>query len=156
MSAANGGRLSSSVRSRVLLAIALTVAFYTLALLMATVLIAGPTAVWVATGYGNIFLTLALIAAGVAILRSTVPVRSEFEAPGLELPGDEQPELHALLDEVAAASSERGPDAVYLDLAVNAGVFDRRRRRFLILGLPLLATLDHDELSAVVAHELGH
>ena len=35
-------------------------------------------------------------------------------------------------------------------------MFEHRRERVLLLGLPLLATLDREELSAVVAHELGH
>jgi heat shock protein HtpX len=144
------------VRWRVLLAIALTAAFYTLALVTVAVLIAGPIAVWIITDHGNIWLTFAGPAAGIAILRSMVPTRDDFEAPGPELSRDRQPELHALVDEVAAASGHAGPDSVYLDLSVNAGVFEHRRERVLLLGLPLLATLDREELSAVVAHELGH
>ena len=156
MPAAGSEPRSPSVRSRVLLAIALTVAFYTMSFLIVAVLIAGPIVVWATTGYGNIFLTFALFAAGIAILQSMSAARSEFEAPGPELSGHEQPELHALLGEVAAATGVRAPDAVYLGLSVNAGVSEPHRQRFLVLGLPLMATLDRDELRAVVAHELAH
>ena len=144
------------MRSRVLLAIALTVAFYVLSVLMAAVLIGGPIAVWAVADRGNIFLTFALIGAGLAILRSMFATRGDFEPPGPELTRDEQPELHAWLDEVAAASGEPVPDAVYLDLAVNAAAGQHQRQRFLLIGLPLFATFDRDELGFVAAHELGH
>jgi Zn-dependent protease with chaperone function len=147
---------SRSVRSRILLAIALTVAFYTMSFLIVAVLIAVPIVMYATTGQGNIFVAFATIAAAIAILRSMSATRSEFEAPGPELSRHEQPELHALVEEVAAATGERVPDAVYLGLAVNAGVSEPRRQRFLILGLPLMATLDRDELRAVVAHEMAH
>lgn len=45
---------------------------------------------------------------------------------------------------------------MYLDLPVNASVLEHRKRRIMLLGLPLLATLSRDELRAVVAHEYGH
>lgn len=145
-----------SLRNRALLAIALTVAFYLLALGVALTLIVTPVAVWWLNGQGNIWVTLAMIGAGAAILRAIVPERDRFEPPGPELRRDEQPRLRALLDEVAAEAGERPADAVYLDLPVNASVLEHRRQRVMLLGLPLLATLDADELRAVVAHEYGH
>lgn len=145
-----------SLRGRAALAVALTVAFYGLAIVVAVGLIAGPLALEVSAGRGNIWLTIACIAAGLTILRAIIPPRNTFTPPGPELTRAEQPELHAELDRVAAATGAEGADAVYLDLAVNAAVLEHRRRRIMILGLPLLATLGRDELAAVIAHEYGH
>lgn len=145
-----------SLRGRILLAVALTVAFYTLALVIAAGLIAGPIVLWTSSGHGNLWLTVACVGAGVAILRSIVPERARFEPPGPELTPDDQPALHAEIDSVARAIGARVPDAVYLDLPVNAAVLEHRRRRIMLLGLPLFATLGRDELRAVIAHEYGH
>lgn len=68
----------------------------------------------------------------------------------------QQPRLHELVDSVAADVGEPPPDGIYLDLPVNASVTEHRRRRMMLLGLPLLATLDAEELRAVIAHEYGH
>ena len=145
-----------SMRSRALLAVGLTVTFYLLAIVIALALIALPIAVWAAEGRGNIWVTIAMVGTGLAILRAIVPERARFEPPGPELTREAHPRLHALLDDVAEAAGERGADAVYLDADVNASVFEHRRRRIMLLGLPLLATLAADELRAVIAHEYGH
>lgn len=151
---ARAGQLS--LRSRAALAVALTVAFYLLAIGVGVGLIAVPIAVWAATGRGNIWVTAAMVGAGAAVLRAIVPERPRFAPPGPELRRDEQPRLMSLLDDVAAKAGEKPADAVYLDLPVNASVLEHRRRRIMLLGLPLLATLGADELRAVVAHEYGH
>lgn len=145
-----------SLRSRAVLAIALTAAFYLLALVVAIGLIVTPIALWVSSGRGNIWVAAAMVGAGASILRAIVPERNRWEPPGPELRREEQPRLSALLDSVAADAGERPADAVYLDLLVNAAVLEHRRKRVMLLGLPLLATLDADELRAVVAHEYGH
>jgi len=118
--------------------------------------LAGPIALWASSGRGNLWATVAMVGAGVAIMRAIVPKRERFEPPGPELNRTAQPRLHALLDRIAVRAGERPADFVYLDLDVNAAVFEHRRRRIMLLGLPLLATVDSDELSAVVAHEYGH
>lgn len=151
-----------SLLGRALAAVALTVGFYTLALGIAVALIAGPIALWMSSGHGNIFATIALAVAGVTILRALVPARDRFVAPGPELTPNAQPALHAELRAVAQAVGEPVPPAVYLDADVNAAVLEvsagllRGRRRIMLLGLPLLATLTPRQLRAVVAHEYGH
>lgn len=147
---------------RALAAVALTVGFYALALGIAVALIAGPTALWISNGVGNIFATIALAVAGVTILRALVPSRDRFVAPGPELTRSAHPALHAELAAVADAVGETVPPAVYLDGDVNASVAEvsdgllRGRRRIMVLGLPLLAALTPRQLRAVVAHEYGH
>jgi len=145
-----------SLRRRAVLAVALTVCFYLLAIGIGAGLIVAPIAVWAGTGNGNLWATIAMVGAGFAILRSIVPERDSFEPPGPELTREEHPQLHEVLDAVARDVGEPPADAVYLDLAVNAAVLEHGRRRIMLLGLPLLATLDVDELRAVVAHEYGH
>src|SRR5262245_22968644 len=145
-----------SLASRALIAIALTVAFYVLAIVIALALAVGVPLAEVSVHRGNLFVTIAALGAGITILRAIIPERGRFEPPGPELTAADQPQLHALLSDVAREAGEKPADHVYVDLAVNASVFQHRRRRMLVLGLPLLATLDTDELRAVVAHEYGH
>ena len=145
-----------SLRSRALLAVALTVFFYAMALVIALGLIVTPIAVWASSGSGNIWVTIAMVGAGLAVLKAIVPERMRFEPPGPELTRERHPRLHEMLDEVAAAAGEPPADAVYLDLEANASVLEHGRRRLMILGLPLLVTLGKDELKAVLAHEYGH
>ncbi|MFC5767424.1 M48 family metallopeptidase [Actinacidiphila bryophytorum] len=68
------------------------------------------------------------------------------------------PALYALLDRVAAATGTRPVDVVALDAAVNASVteYGLRRRRLLVLGLPLWHMLSPQQRIAVLGHEFGH
>lgn len=74
------------------------------------------------------------------------------------------PELFRVVDEVAAAAGTRPVDRIMVTWSATAAVFDvrpagvlpRRRRRVLVLGLPVTYTMTLDELRAVLGHELGH
>ncbi|HYZ28116.1 MAG TPA: M48 family metallopeptidase, partial [Thermoleophilaceae bacterium] len=156
MAAAPVGRAGPSLRSRALVAVALTIGFYTLALVIAVGLIAAPIALFATSGRGNIWVAAALIGAGIAILRAIIPPRDRFEPPGPELRPAEHPRLHSVLQDVAVKAGQAPANSVYLDLDMNASVLEHRGRRLMVLGLPLLATLSVDELRAVVAHEYGH
>jgi heat shock protein HtpX len=145
-----------SLRRRALLAVALTIAFYLLAIGVGLGLVVAPIALWSATGHGNLWLALAMIGAGLAVLRAIVPERDRFTPPGPELTRSAQPRLHEVLDDVAHRVGEPPADVVHLDLEVNASVLEHGRRRIMVLGLPLLAIVDVDELRAVVGHEYGH
>jgi Zn-dependent protease with chaperone function len=68
------------------------------------------------------------------------------------------PALHQLAADVARALDRDPPDEIRITADWNAawGVVGARRRRVLVLGLPLLAALEPQERVALVAHELGH
>jgi Zn-dependent protease with chaperone function len=68
------------------------------------------------------------------------------------------PALYAYADEVAQSVGARPPHVIVLSTDFNASwsVRGLRRERTLELGLPLLAVLDPDEITALVAHELAH
>ena len=145
-----------SLAGRFAAAIALTIGFYVLALVIGVGLIAAPIIGW-ANGAGNIWLTITALFLGSSILWAIVPRRLKFEAPGLKVTETEQPELLALVRAEAEAAGEPMPDDVYLTLEANAAVTQASRsRRVLIIGVPLLHILSERELRGVIAHEFGH
>ena len=82
---------------------------------------------------------------------------------GRSLQRDEAPALFAEIDRLRAVAGAPAIHEVLLDDALNAGATTLGRswwpggaRRVLVLGLPLLAALPAAEVSAVIAHELGH
>jgi Zn-dependent protease with chaperone function len=71
----------------------------------------------------------------------------------------EAPHLRALVDRVAAAVGARPPDVIRLEEAefnASAGVFGLRRRRVLMIGLPLWLALTAQQRVALLGHEMGH
>ncbi|MFM2448182.1 MAG: hypothetical protein RIS44_632 [Pseudomonadota bacterium] len=73
------------------------------------------------------------------------------------------PKLFHLLDKVAKKTGVRLPPEVRLGTEMRAQTLSHARlgllgchRHSLVLGLPLLLTLDVKQLASVVAHELGH
>jgi heat shock protein HtpX len=100
-------------------------------------------------------LLLGLLSIAVGILLR--PRIARLDREGAVTP-EQAPELHALVERIAAALGARPPDVVALTTAYNAswstGGLLRRRR--LALGVPLLAVLGPRERVAVIAHELGH
>jgi Zn-dependent protease with chaperone function len=113
---------------------------------------------WVLGGDGNAWVTITGTVLGISILVAIFPRRSRFEAPGLRVEPSEEPRLHDLISGEARACGERPPDEVYVTLEVNAAVMEagRRRRRVMIVGLPLLHILSARGLRSVMAHEFGH
>jgi Zn-dependent protease with chaperone function len=71
---------------------------------------------------------------------------------------DTHPRLHALVREVAEAVGAAPPHAIELTDQPNAfaGRCGLLRRRTLILGVPLLVTLDAQETVALLGHEIAH
>ena len=128
---------------------------------------AGVLAVYAfAHGFGAAALTLALgavlltTALGRALARAARIVQQPAGAP---LTRDDQPALWRVVDELAAAAGTRAPDDVRLVVGVNAVAWEQTRmvglrtgRRYLLIGLPLVAGLTVGELRAMIAHELGH
>jgi heat shock protein HtpX len=151
-----------SVVRRALLAVALTLGFYTLALAVAAGLIAIAAAI---AYYGRALgakVAALFVGGGVVILWAILPRRDRFDPPGPRLSADTQPRLFAELAGIARAVGQPMPAEVYLDLDVNAWVAERGgvlgigRRRVMGLGLPLLHGLTIAEFRAVLAHEFGH
>ena len=82
---------------------------------------------------------------------------------GPRLSRHEQPGLWRLVDELAAIARTRPPDEITLVPEINAAVCEdaksfglRPGKRYMMIGLPLLAGLNVAELRSVLAHELGH
>lgn len=68
------------------------------------------------------------------------------------------PTLHALVDRMRAEAGSAPIDLIAVDTHFNAmaGAIGLRRRRVLVIGLPLWNVLDRQERVAVLGHELGH
>jgi Zn-dependent protease with chaperone function len=101
------------------------------------------------------------------LLRTTVSaIRACFfriRAPqGLPLGRSEGSALYDLVEEIRRAIDAPPVDGITITggfrarAVVDAQVWRLRRRRILVLGLPVLATLSLSELRAVIAHELAH
>ncbi|WP_285749258.1 M48 family metallopeptidase [Lentzea sp. NBRC 105346] len=71
---------------------------------------------------------------------------------------DDAPALFTLIDRVAAATGAPQPHHVALDYEFNAsaGIFGLRRKRQLVLGLPLWGILRPQQRVALLGHEFGH
>lgn len=83
--------------------------------------------------------------------------------PELPVSPQEQPALWALVNELAETVGTRPPDEICLVPSVNAAVSEetrllglRVRRRRMFIGAPLLLAFTHDQLRAVLTHELAH
>lgn len=140
-----------SLRSRALLAVALTIGFYVLAL----ALIAGLVWVVFIPDVPGRLVGFCVIGA-ILIAVSIVPRPSRFSPPGPLLNPAGQPRLFAALDDVARAVGEPMPAEVYVTPEMNAGVLQRGSRRVMVLGLPLMQVMSISEMRAVLAHEFGH
>jgi Zn-dependent protease with chaperone function len=79
-------------------------------------------------------------------------------APGEAMSREAFPTLYSLSDGVAQTLGGKPVQDIRWDLRYNAafGQFGWQRKRTLMLGLPLLAVLDGQELVALLGHELAH
>ncbi|MEV6598085.1 M48 family metallopeptidase [Actinoplanes sp. NPDC051346] len=98
---------------------------------------------------------------GVTLLAIAVALRPRFHTLDDEahpLTAEQAPELHALIARVAAAIEAPMPHIVAVDRSTGAytTAVGIRRRRALVLGIPLWAALDPQERVALIGHELGH
>lgn len=155
--------MKGSFRRRVAMAAAMLVGFYVLAGVVAAGLLGLVIAMWTTDVPQNIWISLACVVSGLAIVRGLIPERrGKFTDPGPRLDPADQPELHALVREVAEVTDQAPPADVYLAPDVNAavmdtgGLFGSGGRRVMIVGLPLLEVLTVGQLRSVLAHEFGH
>ncbi len=140
-----------SIQTRALLAVALTIGFYVLAL----GLIAGLIAILFVPDVPGRVIGFCLFGA-ILIAVSIIPRPSHFTPPGPLLNPMGQQRLFAVLDEVARAVGEAMPAEVYVTPEMNAGVLQRGRRRVMVIGLPLMQVMSVSQMRAVLAHEFGH
>jgi len=85
------------------------------------------------------------------------------EVPGVPVTPAAQPELWAVVRELADEVGTRPPDEIYLIPEVNASVHEqthwlglRVRRRRMFIGAQLFTGLRAGQLRAILGHELGH
>src|SRR6478672_3372022 len=117
-----------SLALRAVVAIALTVVFYVFAVAVCVWLVTAPFA-QIAVGNTPNLVVIVMPAIGATILFHLVPRRAPFAAPGPRLTREDQPELVAVIEEVARTVGHPVPDVTYLDADVNAGVLETRRKR---------------------------
>jgi Zn-dependent protease with chaperone function len=147
---------------RAIVAVALFIGFYVLALAVIVGLLYIPYAEWKYAERVHLRLAIGCIIAAVLVFVGMIPRRDHFEPPGPRLKREDHPDLFAMLDDVAAATEQEMPREVYAEIDVNAwvaergGVFGAGSRRVMALGLPLMRALTVTELRAVLAHEFGH
>ena len=154
--AAPGPGRGPSLAGRFAAAIALTIAFYVLAIAIAAGLLAVAILPWV-WGHGNPFVSITGLVLGCTILVAIVPRRGRFTPPGVRITHDEQPALAGLIDDEARGCGEAPPNEIYVTFEANAGVLELGRgRRVMLVGLPLLQLITERGLRAVIAHEYGH
>ncbi|MEV0066807.1 M48 family metalloprotease [Amycolatopsis sp. NPDC050768] len=97
------------------------------------------------------------------LLRALFTFDRTGDAPGLPVTAEAQPELWALVRELAEAVGTAPPDEIRIMNRANAAVFERTRwfglrvtGRTLFIGAPLFAGLRVAELRAVLGHEFAH
>lgn len=156
------GKAPPSIAMRAVLAVALMIGFYILAITIAAALLG---LCYLMVAYGSripIKLLLLCFAGAIMILWSIVPRFDRFKPPGPRLTAAEQPALFREIESVAAATGQAMPAEVYLEGDVNAWVAQRGgimgvgSRRVMGIGLGLMRVLSVDEFRGVLAHEFGH
>src|ERR1044071_7137282 len=163
-------RTGGALVVRAVFAIVWMVAFSALAIAVSTALVLlgwGILTLLPSVRVGKVMLLMlmaacACVAAAAIVLWSVLPRFDRFKPPGSEIKAGDHPRLFAEIRAVAVATGQRIPDHVYLASDVNAfvtqrgGIMGIGSRRVMGIGLPLLRTLQVDELRAVLAHEMGH
>ncbi len=154
-----------SLASRALVSVALLAGVVVLSALVVVALVGVNIAVLQATGRIHAAL---VIAAGVVVISLGKAVIAMFRSPPeptdeVEIPAASEPDLYAMVKELADAAGTRPPDRIVMVADTNAYVREWgpmmglvRGRRTMAIGAPLLDALDVSELKAVLAHELGH
>lgn len=149
-------------RVALLAALGYSYIFGTLAILL--VFLVGLIYVMFVTQSANILggkLLIIIVFTIIAILRS---MYIKFDkVGGLKLTRSEAPQLYAEVDSIADRLKAPRIDEIRINEELNAAAIQRPRlgifgwyENTLLLGLPLLLSLEPDEARAVIAHEFGH
>lgn len=149
-----------SLQRRAYVAVALTIGFYALALASAGALLFAAFAMVAWADTVHVKLVLFCVVGGGVILWAIFPRSDKFVEPGPLLDPHQQPELFAVLRDVAEKTRQEMPEEVYLIPDVNAYVSHRGgafgKRRIMGLGLTLMESVTVPQFRAIVAHEFGH
>ncbi|WP_440064130.1 M48 family metallopeptidase [Streptosporangium sp. OZ121] len=104
-----------------------------------------------------------VVAVAIAVIVGTWAALRTPEPPGLPVGETDAAKLWKIVDDLARDSDIRAPTEILLTGEPNVAVTEKTRllgliagRRRLYIGAPVLATFTIDQLTAVIAHELGH
>jgi Zn-dependent protease with chaperone function len=146
---------------RALVALALWLGFYVLGIGLAVALVSLPYAQ--GRFEGTIGLSgLASALGGISVLWALFPRFQPFQPPSEALDRGKFPRFGELVDDIARRVGHAQPQDLFLTPEANAFAGSRksgwlsRRRSMVGVGLVLFEICDRDELSSVVAHEMGH
>ena len=112
--------------------------------------------------FGGILIDAFAWVVGVTVLWSLVPRKEPFEPDGVVIDLSKEVRLRAELEAIAQTMQEQIPAEVYIVSVANAAVMQRggraglRRRRVMLVGLPLLQMLSVSQFRAILAHEFSH
>ncbi|MFD9699566.1 M48 family metalloprotease [Lentzea sp. NPDC059081] len=139
--------------------------FYLIAFGLIGGLLALQTYTLIARPLVGVKLAILVVPVVVALVTGLISLerREPDDMPGTPVTPAEQPALWDLVRRLAADVGTRPPDELRIIGAVNAGVSEETRflglrvtRRRMFIGAPLLTSLTEKQLTAVLAHELGH
>lgn len=152
---------------RAAVSVALLGGFYVYALLIVAAVAAGT--VYVVMRFGSSRASVEVIGFGLGITVAVLvalyrALRHKSSPPeGVRLTREDAPGLWELAERSAEAAGTRGPDEILVDPDFNAAVSEDAKalglaggRRYLIVGLPLLASFTTGQFRAVIGHEFGH
>ncbi|QRP46506.1 M48 family metalloprotease [Amycolatopsis sp. FDAARGOS 1241] len=151
--------------SRALLAVVLLAGFPVLVLLIVAAIVALEIYAFQDRPATGVRLAIFAVPAVYVLLQAlfTIERARDDDVSGLPLTPEAQPELWAVVRELADAVGTRPPDEIYLVPEVNAAVQEQTRwlglrvkRRRMFIGAQLFAGLRTDQLRSVLGHELGH
>src|SRR5262245_11016404 len=145
-----------SLAGRFAAAIALTIGFYVLALVIVAGCLAAAILPWVFRGNNNLWVTVIGVFLAFSVLSALIPRRLKYEPDGVLIDAKGHPRLFAMIDEEVRSAGEAPPERVYATVQVNAAVTEVGGGRVMEVGLPLMHMLSERELRSVIAHELGH
>ena len=159
-----GSALTTTIRAAI--SLLLLLGFYVLAAVLALG-VAAVTAVLAVKAHGPAIAKILVFGGGVSVAILIAVAKSlktrPFTPSGTQATRHDAYDLWSLVDDTARRVGTRAPDEIYLVPEVNAAVTEHTRflglvggRRYLLVGLPLLAAMSVDQLRAVIAHELGH
>ena len=145
--------------------------YLSIPILIATIVVAGGSVIYVSLAIGVVAVKLVLAAAILVIatlgaIGRSLFVRIRYGSLGHRLDLERHPRLRVLVDEVAGVVGTRGPDAIYLTPGTEIAVTERgglwaslrgkRTERSLILGIGLFEGMTQLQLRSILAHEHGH